>query len=79
MEVIMFLLLHENNIVIDAVDTHEQIMCSLKVTRNGREYKYINCAQTFVIIEVQENDIPGDFVGRKYFYNNGTFVLNPDY
>jgi hypothetical protein len=76
----MFLIIQkDDNLIIDAVDSYQAHHCALEVVKNGREYKYISCLTTFDIIEIDEVNLPGDFMGRKYFYYDSIFVLNTDY
>jgi hypothetical protein len=67
------------NVVIDIVEIQSIKNCGLKVSKNGINYHYVGCASSFNILEIQPENIPIDFHGRKYSYINNTFVLDPNF
>ena len=67
---------NDNDVVIDIVDSAEEVSNGLQVNRDGDIYIY---ASSIALTVENVETIPEGVMAQKYKYIEGEFVLNPDY
>ena len=72
----MKVLTDNNNVVIDIVNSTEQVINGLQVNKDGDVYIY---ASSIALTVENVETIPEGVMAQKYKYIEGEFVLNPDY
>ncbi len=72
----MKIIVDSDNVLVDIVDSTEEVSNGIKVIKGNQEYVY---ADTLNLLEYDVDEIPSLVCPQKYLYENGEFVFNPNY